>query len=118
VIALSLRRLWVHQRQTNSNDRLYGLLNDHIPEDIPPRDMIPLEHLCGRVQSVLREQVELVNEMKDHGHGPICDHRQSQRKVCVVDPWDERRQRFEGVIGKRRQGVGCRCVGHIWYGWL
>ena len=85
---------------------LDDLLQHHISKHLPTRDMIALEHLGGRVQAVLGEEVEDVNGVEYQGDDPVCDDWQGGLHGGVGGPGDERRERLEGVLGQRRQVVG------------
>ena len=85
---------------------LNDLLQHHISKHLPSRDVIALEHLGGRVETVLGEEVEDVDGVEYEGDDPVCDDWQGGLHGGVGGPGDERRERAEGVLGQRRQVVG------------
>lgn len=98
-------------RHDQTSEGLDHLLQNDIPDDVPAGDMVPLEELRGRVQTVLREVVIDIDEVEDHGHGPVGDDWQDERQDIVRYRRQERLAGSQGVRGERWEVERKRCIG-------
>lgn len=48
--------------------------------------MVSLEHLCGSVQTVLREKVVFVDEVEDERDNPVGGYGENQGQIEVGNP--------------------------------
>lgn len=71
VISLS-NVLWgVRQLQDGARGDLDNLLDNDISGDLISRGVVPLADLLGSMKSVLRKQVERVNDVEEQRHDPV-----------------------------------------------
>ena len=103
----------VGQLQDGTRGDLDYLLDDDVAGDLVARGVVAAQDFLGRVQAVLRKEIERINEMENGRHGPVDGDGQDEGQPKVGAPRDEVGLGDETIFRQRRKGrVEEGAIGH------